>query len=490
MEKAIERQRELLHHFRPALSLEHLDSSLCNYLHPLFLIFFFAQPTAICKAKRGGFKDAFADNLLAPVLKCYASFRNVLMFLVGGDREKEVIEYIFCEVDKHFEAGDLLIEYKMSALPSLYDHFVKLIKYLLENKEDRDQVVILFQDMLEVVTRDIMEDHISSVVDSIHGGSGHEGMTPLDQKYQSFASAGAIIFPTPESEAWKEKNPRWMLYLSFFSNSLFMDMPSAPKVRNMLSFSVVTPYIRRRSCFTCMIWKFLMKMEYQFSFTCRRFFQMNGTICALEENLRLWATYRGQTLTKTVSCWLGFDPCFVVLVLLPFGFVLSGLSFDRIWGFFILRLQAMIIVTWNGSGSPSLIFNANVFKKVLLSVYITAAILKLGQAMHDVVLNWEARQSMSFHVKLRFILKILSAAAWVIILPVTYAYTRENPPGLAQAIKNCLYLERSNYRIVMLMMWWSQPRLHVGRGMHDSSFSLFKYTMFWVLLIVTKLAFS
>lgn len=32
----------------------------------------------------------------------------------------------------------------------------------LANKaEDRDQVVILFQDMLEVVTRDIMEDQIS-----------------------------------------------------------------------------------------------------------------------------------------------------------------------------------------------------------------------------------------------------------------------------------------------------------------------------------------
>lgn len=111
--------------------------------------------------------------------------------------------------------------------------------------------------------------------------------------------------------------------------------------------------------------------------------------------------------------------------------------------------------------------------------------------MLDVVLNWKARQSMSFHVKLRFILKVLSAAAWVIILPVTYAYTWENPPGLAQTIKNWFgngsnsptmfilavviylspnmlagilflfpiirrYLERSNYRIVMLMMWWSQ----------------------------------
>lgn len=104
-----------------------------------------------------------------------------------------VIDYIFSEVDKHIEAGNLISEYKMSALPSLYDHFVKLIKYLvrsnvfvlwlcsstidpgmmvlnhpfsflqLDNKQvDKDQVVILFQDMLEVVSRDIMmEDHIS-----------------------------------------------------------------------------------------------------------------------------------------------------------------------------------------------------------------------------------------------------------------------------------------------------------------------------------------
>nr|GEY52781.1 hypothetical protein [Tanacetum cinerariifolium] len=33
-----------------------------------------------------------------------------------------------------------------------------------------------------------------------------------------------------------------------------------------------------------------------------------------------------------------------------------------------------------------------------------------------------------------------------------------------------LYLESSNYRVVMLMMWWSQPRLYVG-GMHESTFS-------------------
>lgn len=47
---------------------------------------------------------------------------------------------------------------------------------------------------------------LNSLVDSIHGGSGYEGMTPLDQQYQLFASSGAIRFPiTPETESWKEK---------------------------------------------------------------------------------------------------------------------------------------------------------------------------------------------------------------------------------------------------------------------------------------------
>ncbi|KAK9061500.1 hypothetical protein SSX86_018682 [Deinandra increscens subsp. villosa] len=199
-------------------------------------------------------------------------------------------------------------------------------------------------------------------------------------------------------------------------------------------------------------------------------------------------------------------------------------SFDRMWSFFILCLQAMIIVAWNGDGNPTSIFISDVFKKVL-SVFITASILKLGQAVLDVVLNWKARQCMPYYVKLRYLLKVVSAAAWVVVLPVTYAYTSNDSAGFAQTIKgwfgniqgpsslfilavvvylspNMLaavlflfpfirrYLESSDYRIVMLMMWWSQPRLYVGRGMHESTFSLFKYTTFWILLIITKLAFS
>ncbi|KAL1565196.1 Callose synthase 3 [Salvia divinorum] len=301
-------------------------------------------PIAVDMAKDSNGKDSELkkriqsdDYMYSAVCECYASFRNIIKTLVRGNREKEVIEYIFSEVDKHISEDDLLTDYRLSALPSLYDLFVRLVKYLLDNKqEDRDQVVILFQDMLEVVTRDIMmEDHISNLLDSIHGGSGHEGMVPLDQQYQLFASTGAIKFPTPDSEAWKEKIKRLYLLLtvkesamdvpsnlearrriSFFSNSLFMDMPSAPKIRNMLSFSVLTPYYTEEVLFSLpelevpnedgvSILFYLQKIypdewdNFLERVKCLSEEELRGSD-ELEEQLRLWASYRGQTLTRTV----------------------------------------------------------------------------------------------------------------------------------------------------------------------------------------------
>lgn len=38
---------------------------------------------------------------------------------------------IFSEVDAFIEQGSIIREYKMSALPTLYDLFVRLIKYLV-----------------------------------------------------------------------------------------------------------------------------------------------------------------------------------------------------------------------------------------------------------------------------------------------------------------------------------------------------------------------
>ncbi|GKD43565.1 glycosyl transferase, family 48 protein, partial [Tanacetum coccineum] len=146
-------------------------------------------------------------------------------------------------------------------------------------------------------------------------------------------------------------------------------------------------------------------------------------------------------------------------------------------------------------------------------------------AVLDIFMMWKARFSMSFYVKLRYLLKALSAAAWVVVLPTTYSYSWNNPSGVEETVKNwfgngpsspslfiiavVIYLslnilsgllfrlpfirrnlERSDYKIVKFVMWWSELSLYVGRGMHEDPVSLIKYTLFWILLLMAKLSFS
>ncbi|XP_015901659.1 callose synthase 1 [Ziziphus jujuba] len=299
-------------------------------------------PIALDMAKDSNGKDSelkkrlSRDNYMrSAVRECYLQFKSIIYFLVQGEREKKVIEDIFNKVDDHIQKDDLLLEFNMSALPNLYQQFVTLIEYLLSNrKEDKNEVVIVLLNMLEVVTRDIMEEEIPSLQDSSHGASYRtdEGMTPLDQQPKLF---GALNFPvTSETEAWKEKIKRLHLLLtekesamdvpsnlearrriSFFSNSLFMDMPPAPEVRNMLSFSVLTPYYSEDVLFTIDHIEKQNEDGVSILFYLQKIFPDEWTNFLervkaypedfrgnelLEEKLRLWASYRGQTLTKTV----------------------------------------------------------------------------------------------------------------------------------------------------------------------------------------------
>ncbi|THU69218.1 hypothetical protein C4D60_Mb08t12100 [Musa balbisiana] len=81
MEKAIERQRVLLHHLQPSPPLRSpiLSAEVCaagdsaKYQRSSCfgddVVIVAACRTAICKSKRGGFKDTHPEDLLAPVLK-------------------------------------------------------------------------------------------------------------------------------------------------------------------------------------------------------------------------------------------------------------------------------------------------------------------------------------------------------------------------------------------------------------------------------------
>ncbi|XP_028751937.1 callose synthase 7 [Neltuma alba] len=198
-------------------------------------------------------------------------------------------------------------------------------------------------------------------------------------------------------------------------------------------------------------------------------------------------------------------------------------SFDRMWIFFILALQAMIIVAWSSLGPFAMFYDADVFRSIM-SIFITHAILNFLQASLDIILTWNALKNMKISQLLWYLLKFVAAAVWFVVLPVSYSSSLQNPSGLLKSLTSwagdwgnqSLYtyvvviyllpnivavilfflppirrkLEHSNVRIVTLLMWWAQPELYVGRGLHEDLLSLLKYTLFWILLLISKLAFS
>ncbi|XP_059662797.1 putative callose synthase 8 [Cornus florida] len=197
-------------------------------------------------------------------------------------------------------------------------------------------------------------------------------------------------------------------------------------------------------------------------------------------------------------------------------------SFERMWSFFILALQAMIIMASHDLESPLQVFEATVLEDIM-SIFITSAILKLIEALLDIAFTWKARFTTDFSQILKHVLKVVVAIIWTIVLPVCYASSRRKYTCystqygswlgewcyssymvavafylMTNAINMVLffvpvvgrYIETSNCHICTILSWWTQPRLFVGRGMQESQASLLKYTLFWVLLLLSKFSFS
>ncbi|KAE8124605.1 hypothetical protein FH972_019472 [Carpinus fangiana] len=197
-------------------------------------------------------------------------------------------------------------------------------------------------------------------------------------------------------------------------------------------------------------------------------------------------------------------------------------SFDRMWSFFILSLQAMIIMACHDLGSPLQLFNVVIFEDVM-SIFITSAILKLIQAILDIAFTWKARGAMEFSQKMKHVMKMAIALIWTIILPVCYAKSRRKYTCysskygswvgewcfssymvavaiylMTNAVDLVLffvpavskYIEISNCRIWTVLSWWTQPRIYVGRGMQEGQVSVLMYTLFWILVLLSKFLFS
>lgn len=111
-------------------------------------------------------------------------------------------------------------------------------------------------------------------------------------------------------------------------------------------------------------------------------------------------------------------------------------------------------------------------------------------AVLDVILSFNAWRSLKVTQILRYFLKLAIATFWLVVMPLTYSRSVENPTGimrffddlgaewqnqdlyyyciaiyfLPNILASFLFLfpflrrvmERSNWRIIVLLMWWAQ----------------------------------
>ncbi|XP_062116826.1 callose synthase 5-like [Humulus lupulus] len=184
--------------------------------------------------------------------------------------------------------------------------------------------------MLEVVTHDMMVNELRELLEV-----GHSSKDTGRQLFAGTDTRPAIAFPPVVTAQWEEQIRRLYLLLtvkesatdvptnleacrriSFFTNSLFMDMPRAPKVRKMLSFSVMTPYYSEEIVYSktdlelenedgVSILYYLQKIfpddwnNFMERINCKK----DSEIWETEENilqLRHWVSLRGQTLCRTI----------------------------------------------------------------------------------------------------------------------------------------------------------------------------------------------
>ncbi|XP_075081042.1 callose synthase 5-like [Nicotiana tabacum] len=277
-------------------------------------------------------KRICADEYMkCAVIECYESFKLVLNALVVGETEKRIIGIIIKEVENSISKSTFLANFRTSPLQNLCKKFVDLLEILRDgDPSKRNNVVIALQDMLEIVTRDMMVNEIGELVEL-----GHNGRDSGKQLFANTDSRTAIAFPPPVTAQWEEQIRRLYLLLTvresavevptnlearrrvhFFTNSLFMEMPRAPRVRKMLSFSVMTPYYSEETVYSkgdlemenedgVSIIYYLQKIypdEWN-NFMERLGCKKESEVWENDENilqLRHWASLRGQTLCRTV----------------------------------------------------------------------------------------------------------------------------------------------------------------------------------------------
>ncbi|WJX22282.1 Callose synthase 11 [Trifolium repens] len=266
------------------------------------------------------------------VIEAYDSIKYFFLRILKDDKvEFTIVTNIFRDIDSYIQVGKLTEAYRMSLLPELHVKVTELVKLSMQPNKDLNKAVNLLQALYELCVRrfpkvkksatQLVEEGLALPGTTTDGGLLFENAIEFpdagDEVFTRQLRRLSTILTSRDSMHNVPLNLEARRRIAFFSNSLFMNMPRAPYVEKMMAFSVLTPYYDEEVLYS----KDSLRKENEDGITTLFYLQKiyedewNNFMERMHReglkdeddiwttkslDLRLWVSYRGQTLSRTV----------------------------------------------------------------------------------------------------------------------------------------------------------------------------------------------
>ncbi|XP_024363886.1 callose synthase 9 isoform X2 [Physcomitrium patens] len=285
-------------------------------------------------------RDRYLENA---VQEAFVSLQSVLLHLLNEDG-RAWVDKIYEDIYNSLDTGNVLHFFDFKNLLSVLNRVTELTEILVaeptkveesemqeEQLKMQDRAVRALVGLYEVVMRDFLADselreyyeQEEKLQSAKLDGSLFSDLNWPTGLFKDQVKRLHYILTIKESALNVPVNLEARRRLQFFSNSLFMSMPQPPPVRKMFSFSALTPYYNEDVMYskaqledknvdgiTILYylqtivpdeWKnFLERMIPGVDYNQLGLYT-EANIDAIDiVQLRLWASYRGQTLARTV----------------------------------------------------------------------------------------------------------------------------------------------------------------------------------------------
>ncbi|XP_031502410.1 callose synthase 10 isoform X1 [Nymphaea colorata] len=301
---------------------------------PLFLLsskIFLAIDLAVdCKDTQMDLWNRISkDEYMAyAVQECYYSVEKILLSLADGEGRLWV-ERLCREINESILERSLLVNLNLKKLPMVVSRFTALTGLLVRNEtpELARGAANAIYEVYEVVTHELLSHSLREQLDTwnilIRAKNENRLFSrihwPNDPEVKEQVKRLHLLLTVKDSAENVPKNLEARRRLQFFTNSLFMDMPPAKPVSEMIPFSVFTPYYSETVLYSSAELRVenedgistLFYLQTVYPDEWRNFLErigrddltvdqdlQNSSSDSLE--LRFWASYRGQTLARTV----------------------------------------------------------------------------------------------------------------------------------------------------------------------------------------------